>query len=205
MKCAVQDSQRVLSSSWGHRTSARQSPLRPQGSCRACQPPREGASPAEPATPSGGRVSCRAAGGNQRLFLRCLGGFISPRKHTEYTENDVVTGRRRACRAVFVSQRVLSMSGHPLGIARLPPSRSPPREGASPAEPDVSAQCSVFSIAKSPLREGEATAEPQDSIARRALRLSGSFAHPRLQSTPLAIQFKPAHRISRSAVFFGLQ
>ena len=34
----------------------------------------------------GGRGSCRAAGGNQRVLLWCLGGLISPRKDTENTE-----------------------------------------------------------------------------------------------------------------------
>jgi hypothetical protein len=36
--------------------------------------------------PLGGRGSCRAVGGNRGVLLWCVGGFISPRKDTEYTE-----------------------------------------------------------------------------------------------------------------------
>jgi len=74
-------------------------------------------------SPLGGRGSCRAVSGNRRVLLWCLGGIVSPRNDTEYTEKPRGNGR-----AVDGSQRVEFSFQCP---------RSSPWEGEAPAEPRV--------------------------------------------------------------------
>ena len=104
----------------------------------------EGEAPAEPVNPGrarllpsrltlGGRGSCRAAGGNQRVLLWCLGGLISPRKDTENTEK-----RRGEGCAVCVCR---------------------PWEGEAPAEPRESVARPA--VPSRLTWEGEAPAEPR--------------------------------------------
>ena len=98
------------------------------------------------------------------------------------TSNEV-RGARQPTSVVLSLGAPNQCSVVPLGGRMLPPSRGSV----------FSAQCSVFSfqLSQSP--------PPLERMLplNRGVRLSGSFALPRSQSTPLTMQSAVAHRISR--------